>query len=171
MIKLNAILFAFLAIFSSLIAASGAADAKHCAPRPCCGCPGNGKSKVKALMDIFLNRLQENQRSDAFQLVSTVDALMRFYNNTQCDVQALDISAYFDFFFPVGSLFINADKEFIERHDGSIDAQFLAVVTQPNEVTKAYSMVYKWAVDVQCNWHISGINGVDSACLLPPPTQ
>ena len=169
MIKLNALLFAFLAILSSLIAASVAADAKHCAPRPCCGCPGKGKPKVKALMDVFLTRLQENQRSDAFQLVAADDGIMRFFNGEYCDSSSWETSEYYSIFFPAGSLFINADKEFIEKHDGSIEVHFLAVVTQPNDLTKAYDMVYHWTQDAQCNWHITSIVGVDIACLVPAP--
>lgn len=169
MIKLNALIFAFLAIFSSFIAAAGAEEAKHCAPRPCCGCPGNGKAKVKVLMDQFNADLQDqvNSRDDAFALVKADGGVMFVYNGSTCIIDPNDLSGFYNVYFPAGSLFMNVDKEFLVNHDGTIDAKFLCVVTQPNETVKAYDMTYKWSQDAQCNWHITAISGIDLACQIP----
>lgn len=168
MVKLNAVVFAVLAVFASFISASSAAaDEKHCAPRSCCGCPGNGKSKVKVLMNVFLEKLAECEREDAFQLISTDDASMDYYQSISCNLTERNIESFYNDFFPCGSLFRNTDFEYTMLHGGDIQVTFLAVVVMTNETTKAYEMSYLWTQDYQCNWHIDRISGVDLACLIP----
>jgi hypothetical protein len=164
------ILLALISIFSTFVAASTAdLEAKHCSPRTCCGCPGSGKPQVKVLMDVFLDRLEEDRRLDAFQLISAENAEMIWFYLGVCSPNQLSIPTFYSFYFGQGNTFRNSDFEYVLNHDGSIDVKFLAlVVTNGSGYTMGYDMVYRWTRDEQCNWHISAINGISLLCLLPP---
>lgn len=161
----------FLTIISivvALISASSVADEKHCAPIACCGCPGNGKSQVNALMNVFLNKLDTDQRDDAFELIKAETAEM--YNRyTYCYANEKSIYNYYAYYFPEGSTFRNSERTFVINKDGSVDVSFLAVVVDTSYVTWAYQMTYKWTRDEYCNWHITKIGGITTFCLLEEP--
>lgn len=167
---MSKIFFAIFFAFASFISASAVTDEKHCAPRACCGCPGNGKSVVKTLMNLFLDKIATDDRVDAYKLVSTQFAGMDDFGSVSCDIGEDPVPDYFNTFFPLGSVFYNVDFEYVMKHDGTIEVMFLAVVTKPDTQTKAYNMHYVWTSDAQCNWHISKIFATDTACLLRPPT-
>lgn len=118
-------------------------------------------------MNVFLDKISANERSDAYKLLKTgATACIDVNMSDSCTYDCGAVDQYFDEYFPVGSIFNNTDFEYVMLHDGSIQVKLLTVVTKPNRATRAYDIVYTWVVDAQCNWHISAIRSMDVACRL-----
>lgn len=131
--------------------------------------PGFGEPQVIVLMDVFLDRLDEDRRSGAFQLISAENAEMIWFYPNECTPNQLSIPDFYSFYFGQGNTFRNVDFEYVLNHDGSIEVKFLAlVINNSSRLTLGYEMVYRWTRDEQCNWHISAIDGISTTCLLPP---